>query len=92
MQYELIVIGSGPAGEKAAATAAALGHKVAMVEKDPYVGGASTNTGTLPSKTFRETALALSGIKTRGLYGIDIDLSLHRKATVQEFMFHEDNV
>ena len=92
MHYELIVIGSGPAGEKAATTAAALGRKVALVEKDPFVGGASTNTGTLPSKTFRETSLALSGIRTRGLYGSGLDLSLKRKATVEEFMYHEDHV
>ncbi len=54
------------------------------------VGGASTNTGTLPSKTLRETALAISGLKARDLYGVD--LSLRREATVAEFMFHERRV
>ena len=91
-RYELVVIGSGPAGEKAATTAASLGHRVALIEKDPYVGGASTNTGTLPSKTFRETSVALSGWKTRNLYGVAVDLSLHRKATIQEFLYHEEAV
>jgi NAD(P) transhydrogenase len=86
----LIVIGSGPAGESGAAAAALFGKRVAMVEKSPLVGGASANTGTLPSKTLRETALAISGLKARDLYGVD--LSLRREATVAEFMFHERRV
>ncbi len=88
--YDLIVIGSGPAGESAAAAASMFGKRVAMVEKSPLVGGASANTGTLPSKTLRETALAISGLKARDLYGVD--LSLRREATVSEFMFHERRV
>ena len=91
-RYDLVVIGSGPAGEKAATTAASLGRRVVLIEKDPYIGGASTNTGTLPSKTFRETSLALSGWKTRNLFGMDVNLSLHRKATLQDFMYHEESV
>ena len=88
--YDLVVIGSGPAGESAAAAAALFGKRVAMIEKSPLVGGASANTGTLPSKTLRETALAISGLKARDLYGVD--LSLRREATVAEFMFHERRV
>ena len=88
--YDLIVIGSGPAGESGAAAAAILGKRVAMVEKNRLVGGASTNTGTLPSKTLRETALAISGLRDRNLYGVD--LSLRRDATVADFMFHEQRV
>lgn len=66
--YDLIVIGSGPAGEKGAAQAAWAGKRVAMVEKAaPHLGGACTNTGTLPSKTLRESALALTGMASRGL-------------------------
>src|SRR3954462_1754591 len=66
--YDLIVLGSGPAGEKGAAVAAYFGKKVALVERTaPLVGGACTNTGTLPSKTMRESALALSGMMSRGL-------------------------
>ena len=68
MTYDLLVIGSGPAGEKGAAQAAYFGKKVAMVEKQaPRLGGACTNTGTLPSKTLRESALALTGMSSRGL-------------------------
>ncbi len=88
--YDLIVIGSGPAGESASSAAAMFGKRVAMIEKSPLVGGASANTGTLPSKTLRETALAISGLKARDLYGVD--LSLRREATVAEFMFHERRV
>lgn len=85
--FDVIVIGAGPAGVNAAVTAAMLGKKVVVVEKSSVVGGAGANTGTLPSKTLRETALALSGLKTRRLYGVD--LSLRREATVSELMFHE---
>ncbi|MEZ5351751.1 MAG: Si-specific NAD(P)(+) transhydrogenase [Bryobacteraceae bacterium] len=88
--YDLIVLGSGPAGEKGASTAAQFGKRVAIVERDPHVGGASTNTGTIPSKTLRETALALSGLRARNLYGVD--LSLRREATVADFLYHESQV
>jgi NAD(P) transhydrogenase len=85
--YDLLVIGSGPAGEKGALTASFFGKKVALIEKSDLVGGAVANTGTLPSKTLRETALALSGLRARELYGVD--LSLGRAATVADFMHHE---
>jgi NAD(P) transhydrogenase len=85
--FDLIVIGSGPAGEKGALTAAYFGKRVALVEKNVLVGGAVANTGTLPSKTLRETALALSGFRARELYGVD--LSLGRECTVADFMHHE---
>ena len=90
LAYDLVVIGSGPAGENGAVTAAAFGKKVAIVEKAPVVGGASANWGTLPSKTLRETALAISGLKARDLYGVD--LSLRREATVADFLYHERHV
>lgn len=88
--YDLIVIGSGPAGESGAETAAIFGKRVALIEKNPLLGGASTNTGTLPSKTLRETALAISGLKSRDLYGVD--LSLRREAGITDFMYHERRV
>jgi NAD(P) transhydrogenase len=88
--YDLIVIGAGPAGEKGAVTASLFGKRVAIVERAREVGGATTNTGTLPSKTLRETALALSGLRTRALYGVD--LSLRREATIRDFMHHEKRV
>ena len=88
--YDVVVIGSGPGGERSAATAALFGNRVALVEKDPMLGGASTNTGTIPSKTFRETAVALAALKSRNLYGVD--LSLRRDATIRDFMYHEESV
>jgi NAD(P) transhydrogenase len=88
--YDLVVIGSGPAGERGAAQAAYFGKRVAIVEKEPYFGGAAANTGTLPSKTLRETALFLSGFHQRGLYGLDANL--RSKATVQDLMRRYQNV
>lgn len=85
--YDLIVIGSGPAGEKGAAQAAYFGKKVALVEKEPVLGGAAANTGTLPSKTLRESALYISGFRQRGLYGINV--SLKDKVTAQDFLYRE---
>ncbi len=85
--YDLVVIGSGPAGEKGAAQAAYFGKKVALVERGPYLGGAGINTGTVPSKTLRETALYFSGLRQRGLFGIDY--SLKDNLTVADFMHRE---
>src|SRR5262245_9286547 len=71
-RYDLVVIGSGPAGEKGAAQAAYFGKRVALVEKCPQLGGACVNTGTIPSKTLRETCLHLSGFRQRGLPGLPL--------------------
>jgi NAD(P) transhydrogenase len=84
--YDLLVIGAGPAGEKGAAQAAYFGKRVAIVEKG-NVGGAVVNTGTLPSKTLRETALYLSGLKQRGLYGVDY--SLNKEVTVDDLFYRK---
>lgn len=89
-EFDLIVIGGGPAGTSGAITAGLLGKRVALVEKAATIGGAGINTGTIPSKTLRETALALSGWRSRQLFGVD--LSLRREATIGEFMFHEGRV
>jgi NAD(P) transhydrogenase len=88
--FDLIVLGSGPAGTSAANGAGLLGKRVAIVEKERQIGGAGINTGTLPSKTLRETALVLSGWRSRRLFGVD--LSLRREATVGDFMGHEKQV
>jgi len=85
--YDLIVIGAGPAGEKGASKAAQYGKRVALIEREPYLGGASINTGTVPSKTLRESALYFSGLRQRGLYGIDYSLKEH--LTVKDFMYRE---
>ena len=89
-EYDLVVIGSGPAGEKGAAQAAYFGKKVALIERADHVGGAGINTGTVPSKTLRETALYFSGLRQRGLYGIDY--SLKEDLSVKDFMFREQVV
>jgi NAD(P) transhydrogenase len=65
----MLVIGSGPAGQKAAIQAAKLGRRAAVIERRNMVGGVCTNTGTLPSKTLREAVLYLTGMSQRGLYG-----------------------
>jgi NAD(P) transhydrogenase len=88
--FDLIVIGCGPAGEKAGAQAAYFGKRVAVIERAPDVGGSCINTGTVPSKTLRESALYFSGLKQRGLYGIDY--SLKENLTVHDFMHHEREV
>jgi NAD(P) transhydrogenase len=88
--FDLIVIGSGPAGEKGAAQAAYFGKRVALVEREPYLGGAGVNTGTVPSKTLRETALYFSGLGQRGLYGVDY--TVKRDITVPDFMYREKEV
>ena len=88
--YDLIVIGGGPAGICGANTAGVFGKRVALVEKLREVGGAGINTGTIPSKALRETALILSGARSRALVGVD--LSIKREATVMDFMGHKDNV
>ena len=73
-KFDLVVIGGGPAGEKGAAQAAYFGKRVAVIEKAPEPGGAAVHTGTLPSKTLRETAIYLSGYRARDLYGISVRL------------------
>ncbi|MDP1907954.1 MAG: Si-specific NAD(P)(+) transhydrogenase [Hyphomicrobium sp.] len=67
--FDMLVIGSGPAGRRAAIQAAKLGKNVLVVERGRRVGGVSVHTGTIPSKTLRETALNLSGWRERGFYG-----------------------
>lgn len=86
-EFDLIVIGAGPGGVAAADTAALLGKRVAVVEKNPLVGGAAVNTGTIPSKTLRETALAIAGVKSRALIGVDV--SVRREAKVEDLLRHE---
>lgn len=88
--FDLVVIGGGAAGEKGAVQAAFFGKKVCVIEKEPVLGGAMVNTGTLPSKTLRETAISLSGLRQRGLDGIDVKLS--RSATVGDFLYRLGHV
>jgi NAD(P) transhydrogenase len=87
--YDLIVIGSGPAGEKGAAAAGYFGKSVCLIERQACLGGAGVNTGTLPSKTLRETALYLSGFAQRGLYGIDYCMR-REGISVRQFMVRKE--
>jgi NAD(P) transhydrogenase len=89
--YDLVVIGSGPAGEKGAAQAAYFGKRVALVEANESLGGACANTGTLPSKTLRESALFLSGMRQREIYGVELSVRSERMS-VRDFMVHKDRV
>ena len=105
--YDFIVIGSGPAGRRAAVQAAKLGHSVLVVEGRKRVGGVSVHTGTIPSKTLRETALNLSGWRERGFYGnsyrvkqviggddlgIRLNKTLEHEVDVLEHQFQRNNV
>ncbi len=67
--YDLIVIGSGPGGQRAAIQGAKAGKRVAMIEKQSAIGGVCINTGTIPSKTMREAVLHLSGFYSKNFYG-----------------------
>ncbi len=71
IQYDLVVIGSGPAGQKGAIAAAKLGKRVAMVDRNDMVGGVCIHGGTVPSKTLREAILHLTGFRHRSFYGND---------------------
>ena len=84
LHYDVVVIGSGPAGEHGAVQAAFYGKRVALVEKEAVPGGASANTGTIPSKALRETALAISQARSRDAHGVKLHVS--GTVTVPELM------
>lgn len=73
-RFDLVVIGSGPAGQKGAIAAAKLGKRVAIVERRGMIGGMSLHTGAIPSKTLREAVLYLTGYRQRAFYGRDYKL------------------
>src|SRR5512146_977618 len=84
LHYDVAVIGSGPAGENGAITAALAGKKVALIEKEAVPGGAAANTGTIPSKALRETALAIQQARSRDAHGIEVRVS--GTVTIPELM------
>src|SRR3989440_820635 len=86
--YDLLVIGSGPAGQRAAIQGAKLNKKVAIVERRTVLGGCSVNLGTIPSKTLREAALELCGYRSREFYGVSYTLKQH--ITLQDLLFPTD--
>jgi NAD(P) transhydrogenase len=92
--YDVAIIGTGPAGQKAAIQAAKLGKSVAIIEKNDVLGGAQINTGTIPSKALREAALHLTGANKRGLFGesyrVKKDISVSDLVAVsQQVIRHE---
>ena len=89
-EYDLVVIGSGPAGQRAAIQGAKLGKRVAIVERTAVVGGVCINTGTIPSKTLREAVMHLSGYRERGLYGMSYTVKQH--ITIEDLLFRTDHV
>jgi NAD(P) transhydrogenase len=82
--YDLLVIGSGPAGQRAAIQGAKLNKKVAIVERKTVIGGCSVNLGTIPSKTLREAALELCGYRSREFYGVSYTVKQH--ITMQDLL------
>ena len=89
-EFDVLVIGSGPGGQRAALQAAKLGKKVAIIERSPYIGGAGIHTGTLPSKTLREVAMFLAGFKQRAVFGFQFTLG--REVTLSELMYRKTEV
>jgi NAD(P) transhydrogenase len=88
--YDLIVLGSGPAGQRAAIYGSKLGKKVAVVEMREVVGGACINTGTIPSKTMREAVLHLSGYNYKSIYGMNYRVK--EKITMSDLAFRVQHV
>ena len=89
--YDLVVIGSGPAGQKAALSAAKLGKRVALVEsRNAGVGGVCIHTGTIPSKAIREAVLHLTGIRERSVYGEGY--SVKQDITMSDLLYRSRHV
>ena len=88
--FDLVVIGSGPAGQKAAIAAAKLGYRAAVVERSPAPGGVSVHTGTIPSKAMREAVVHLTGLSQRELYGQSYRVK--DEITVQDLLQRTDHV
>ncbi len=88
--YDLLVIGSGPSGQRAAISGAKLGKRVALVESREVVGGACINTGTIPSKTMREAVLHLSGYNYKSVYGMNYRVK--EKITMSDLAFRVQHV
>lgn len=89
-QFDCIVIGTGPAGQKAAIQGAKLGKKVAIIEKTAVLGGASVNTGTIPSKALREAVMHLTGVAKRGIFGQSYRVKRH--ITIADLIFVSQQV
>src|SRR5436305_11760635 len=89
-QYDLAVIGSGPAGQRAAIQGAKSGKRVALLERREVIGGVCINTGTIPSKTMREAVLHLSGYNYQNIYGVSYRVK--EKITMADLAFRVQHV
>ena len=89
-QYDLVVIGSGPAGQRAAIQGAKSGKRVALIERREVIGGVCINTGTIPSKTMREAVLHLSGYNYQNIYGVSYRVK--EKITMADLAFRVQHV
>src|ERR1700688_4014844 len=88
--YDMIVIGSGPAGQRAAIQASKSGKKVALIEKREVIGGVCINTGTIPSKTMREAVIHFSGFHYQAIYGINYRVK--EKVSMADLSFRVQHV
>lgn len=88
--YDLVVIGTGPSGQKAAVQGAKAGKRVAIIDKRDLMGGVCVNTGTIPSKTLREAVLYLSGYRERAIYGASYRVK--QRITMEDLQFRCDHV
>jgi NAD(P) transhydrogenase len=88
--FDMVVLGSGPAGQRAAIQAAKLGKRAAVIERRAVVGGVCINTGTIPSKTLREAVIHLSGYRERNIYGASY--AVKRDITMADLLFRADYV
>ncbi len=89
-QYDLVVVGSGPAGQRAAIQGAKFGKRVALIERREVIGGVCINTGTIPSKTMREAVLHLSGYNYQNIYGVSYRVK--EKITMADLSFRVQHV
>ncbi len=88
--YDMLVLGSGPAGQRAAIQAAKLGKRTAIIERRAVIGGVCINTGTIPSKTLREAVLHLSGHREKNVYGASY--SVKSQISMSDLLFRADHV
>jgi NAD(P) transhydrogenase len=88
--FDLIVVGSGPAGQRAAIQSAKADKRVAMIERREVLGGVCINTGTIPSKTMREAVLHFSGYRYKSIYGINYNVK--EKITMPDLVFRVQHV
>src|ERR1051326_4996595 len=89
-RFDMIVLGSGPAGQRAAIQASKSGKRVAVVERREVIGGVCINTGTIPSKTMREAVLHLSGYNYQNIYGVSYRVK--EKITMADLAFRVQHV